>query len=162
WWAGKIRPGFEMLVDNFAAGIWGGMLSLFGLFLVGPIVTAFSDLAEQVVDWLITNNLLPLTSVFIEPAKVLFLNNAINHGILTPLGTAEAAEQGQSILFLLEANPGPGLGLLLAFSVYGTGLAKASAPGAALIQFVGGIHEVYFPYVLMKPRMILAVILGGM
>lgn len=161
-WAGKIKPGFEMLVDNFAAGIWGGFLALFGLFLVGPIVTAFSDLAEQVVDWLITHNLLPLTSVFIEPAKVLFLNNAINHGILTPLGTAEAAAEGQSILFLLEANPGPGLGLLLAFSVYGTGLAKASAPGAALIQFVGGIHEVYFPYVLMKPRTILAVILGGM
>ncbi len=161
-WDGKIKPGFEMLVDNFAAGIWGGILALFGLFAVGPIVTAFSEGAENVVDFLVSNNLLPLTSIFIEPAKVLFLNNAINHGILTPLGTAEAAEKGQSILFLLEANPGPGLGLLLAFSVFGSGLAKASAPGAALIQFVGGIHEVYFPYVLMKPQTLLAVILGGM
>lgn len=161
-WEGKIKPGFEMLVDNFAAGIWGAVLALFGMFAIGPVVTGFSNLAEEVVDFLVERNLLPLTSVFIEPAKVLFLNNAINHGVLTPLGTAEAADEGKSLLFLLEANPGPGLGLLLAFTIFGTGLAKASAPGAALIQFVGGIHEVYFPYVLMKPRMILAVILGGM
>ena len=97
-----------------------------------------------------------------EPAKVLFLNNAINHGIFTPLGTTEAAEQGQSILFLIEANPGPGFGLLIAFSIFGKGFAKASAPGAAVIQFFGGIHEIYFPYVLMKPKTILAVVLGGM
>ena len=111
---------------------------------------------------LVDNDLLPLTSVVIEPAKVLFLNNAINHGVLTPLGTAEAAEQGKSVLFLLEANPGPGLGLLLAYRVFGKGVAKATAPGAAIIQFFGGIHEIYFPYVLMKPKLILAMIAGGM
>ena len=111
---------------------------------------------------LVDNGLLPLTSIFIEPAKVLFLNNAINHGVLTPLGIQEAADQGQSVLFLLEANPGPGLGLLMAYTFFGRGLAKASAPGAAIIQFFGGIHEVYFPYVLMKPKMILATIAGGM
>ena len=103
-----------------------------------------------------------MTSVFIEPAKVLFLNNAINHGVLTPLGIQEAAEQGKSVLFLLEANPGPGLGLLMAYTFFGKGMARATAPGAAIIQFFGGIHEVYFPYVLMKPRMILAMIAGGM
>ena len=108
------------------------------------------------IDFLVDNNLLPLTSFVIEPAKVLFLNNAINHGILTPLGTAEAAETGKSVLFLLEANPGPGLGLLLAFTFFGKGMAKASAPGAILIHFFGGIHEIYFPYVLMKPKLILA------
>jgi PTS system mannitol-specific IIC component len=107
-------------------------------------------------------NLLPLTSIVIEPAKVLFLNNAINHGVLTPLGLQQVAEDGQSILFLLEANPGPGVGLLLAFAFFGVGAARASAPGAALIQFVGGIHEVYFPYALMKPILILALIGGGM
>ncbi len=161
-WDGKIKPGFEMLVNNFSAGIWGMILAIVGFVVAGPFVQAFSDLAESVVDFLVDNSLLPLTSIFVEPAKVLFLNNAINHGVFTPLGTAEAAEQGKSILFLIEANPGPGAGLLLAYMFFGKGLARASAPGALLIQFVGGIHEIYFPYVLMKPKLILAVILGGM
>ena len=161
-WAGKIKPGFEMLVNNFSAGIWGMILAIGGFLIAGPFVEAFSDLAGNVVDFLVDHSLLPLTSIFVEPAKVLFLNNAINHGIFTPLGTTEAAEQGQSILFLIEANPGPGFGLLIAFSIFGKGLAKASAPGAAVIQFFGGIHEIYFPYVLMKPKTILAVVLGGM
>ncbi|MGC5628851.1 PTS mannitol transporter subunit IICBA [Georgenia sp. Z1344] len=161
-WADRIRPGFEMLVNNFAAGIWGMVLAVVGFLAAGPFVSAFSSAAERVVDLLVDNSVLPLTSVLVEPAKVLFLNNAINHGVFTPLGTAEAASEGQSILFLIEANPGPGLGLLLAFTVFGTGMAKASAPGAALIQFVGGIHEIYFPYVLMKPVLIVAMIAGGM
>ena len=160
-WAHRIRPGFEMLVNNFSAGIWGGFLAIMGFVVAGPFVQSFSEVASRLVDFLVESNLLPLTSVFIEPAKVLFLNNAINQGILTPLGTTEAQEAGQSILFLLEANPGPGLGLLLAFAIFGKGIAKASAPGAAIIQFVGGIHEIYFPYVLMKPILILAVIAGG-
>jgi PTS system mannitol-specific IIC component len=161
-WAHKIRPGFEMLVNNFSAGIWGMLLAFVGFVVAAPFVSAFSKLASNVIDSLVNNNLLPLTSIFIEPAKVLFLNNAVNQGILTPLGVSEAAKKGQSILFLLEANPGPGLGLLLAFALFGKGIAKASAPGAILIQFIGGIHEIYFPYVLMKPKLILATILGGM
>ncbi|MGH3348996.1 MAG: PTS mannitol transporter subunit IICB [Nocardioides sp.] len=161
-WDGKIRPGFEMLVNNFSAGIWGGILATFGFFVMSPIVTWISDRLGSGVQTLVDNGLLPLTSLIIEPAKVLFLNNAINHGVLTPLGTAEAVEEGKSVLFLLEANPGPGLGLLLAFTVFGRGLAKASAPGAAIIQFLGGIHELYFPYVLMKPKLIIAMIAGGM
>ena len=80
---------------------------------------------------------------------MLFLNNAINHGVFTPLGIEQATETGKSILFLIEAeNPGPGVGLLLAFTFFGVGAAKASAPGAAIIQFFGGIHEIYFPYAL--------------
>ncbi len=161
-WDGKIRPGFEMLVNNFSAGIWGMCLAIVGFLVAGPFVKAFSNIAEDVVDFLVDKNLLPLTSVFVEPAKILFLNNAINHGVFTPLGTAEAAEKGKSILFLIEANPGPGFGLLLAFMFFGKGIAKASAPGAIVIQFLGGIHEIYFPYVLMKPKLIVAVILGGM
>ena len=161
-WEGRIKPGFEMLIDNFSAGILSGIMAIVGLLVVGPLVTAFSNGAGRVVEFLVNNGLLPLTSIFIEPAKVLFLNNAINHGILTPLGTEQALNNGKSILFLLEANPGPGLGLLLAYSIFGKGLAKASAPGAAVIQFFGGIHEIYFPYVLMKPAMILATIGGGM
>ena len=103
----------------------------------------------------------PLASVIIEPAKILFLNNAINHGVLTPLGVQQVADKGKSILFLLEANPGPGLGVLLAYTFFGTGLARSTAPGAAVIHFFGGIHEIYFPYVLMNPRLILAAIAGG-
>ena len=161
-WEGKIRPGFEMLVNNFSAGIWGMVLAIVGFALAGPFVEQFSKGAGHAVDWLVGHNLMPLASIFVEPAKVLFLNNAINHGVFTPLGVNEAAEKGHSLLFLVEANPGPGLGLLLAFMFFGKGVAKASAPGAILIQFIGGIHEIYFPYVLMKPKLIIALILGGM
>lgn len=161
-WDGKIRPGFEMLVNNFSAGIWGALLALFGFYAISPVVKVFTDGATAVIQFLINNGLLPLTSIFIEPAKVLFLNNAINHGVMTPLGIQQSLEQGKSILFLLEANPGPGLGILLAYMFFGRGAAKASAPGAAIIHFFGGIHEIYFPYVLMKPILILAAIGGGM
>lgn len=161
-WEGKIRPGFEMLVDNFSAGILGMLLAILGFFGIGPIVSSFTRAAGNAVDFLVNHDLLPLTSLLIEPAKVLFLNNAINHGVLTPLGTTQALDTGKSILFLLETNPGPGLGVLLAFMVFGRGAARASAPGAAIIQFFGGIHEIYFPYVLMKPKLIAATILGGM
>src|ERR687890_800985 len=37
-WDGKIRPGFEMLVNNFSAGIWGMILAIFGFFVMSPIV----------------------------------------------------------------------------------------------------------------------------
>ncbi|NUS37085.1 MAG: PTS mannitol transporter subunit IICBA [Pseudarthrobacter sp.] len=161
-WDGKIRPGFEMLVNNFSAGIWGALLALLGFYGISPLVTAFSTAAGNFVQFLVHNGLLPLTSIFIEPAKVLFLNNAINHGVLTPLGIQQSLAQGKSILFLLEANPGPGLGLLLAYAFFGRGAAKASAPGAAIIQFLGGIHEIYFPYVLMRPLLILGTMAGGM
>jgi len=160
-WDGKIRPGFEMLVDNFSAGIVGAALAVVSFFLIAPAVTGLSNWLESVVHALVNNGLLPLASLFVEPGKILFLNNAINHGVFTPLGTQDAAKNGQSILFLIEANPGPGLGILLAFAVFGVGLLRASAPGAILIQFIGGIHEIYFPYVLSKPILVIAAILGG-
>jgi len=161
-WDGKIRAGFEMLVNMFSAGIWGFVMAIIGFYPVAWLVNGLMDVLGNAVDWLIDANLLPLTSILIEPAKVFFLNNAINHGVLTPLGIAQADETGKSILFLLEANPGPGLGLLLAFTFFGIGAARASAPGAAVIQFFGGIHEVYFPFALMKPVLIVALIAGGM
>jgi len=161
-WDGKIKPGFEMLVNNFSAGITGAGLAVLGYFAFGPVIEQISKAFGNAVDWLVSHSLLPLASLIIEPAKVLFLNNAINHGVLTPLGIQQAAANGKSILFLLEANPGPGLGLLLAYSVFGTGLARSTAPAAAIIHFFGGIHEIYFPYVLMKPVILLATISGGM
>ncbi|WP_221585448.1 PTS mannitol transporter subunit IICBA [Microbacterium sp. G2-8] len=161
-WEGKVRAGFEMLVSMFSAGIFGFIAGIFAFYVLAPIVNWLTSILSIAVEFLVENGLLPLTSVIIEPAKIFFLNNAINHGVLTPLGIAEVQESGKSILFLLEANPGVGLGLLLAFSIFGVGAAKGSAPGAAIIQFFGGIHEVYFPYVLMKPLLLIAVIAGGM
>lgn len=161
-WEGKIKAGFEMLVNMFSAGILGFLAAIFSFYVLAQIVNWITGVLSSAVEFLVSHSLLPLTSILIEPAKVFFLNNAINHGVLTPLGTIEATNQGKSILFLLEANPGVGLGLLLAFTFFGVGAAKGSAPGAAIIHFFGGIHEVYFPYVLMKPSLLIAVIAGGM
>ncbi|SMB82624.1 PTS system D-mannitol-specific IIA component, Fru family /PTS system D-mannitol-specific IIB component, Fru family /PTS system D-mannitol-specific IIC component, Fru family [Pasteurella testudinis DSM 23072] len=162
WIDGKIKSGFEMLVNNFSAGIIGMLCALLTLVVIGPAVKALSQAMAAGVDVLVSAHLLPLTSIFVEPAKILFLNNAINHGIFTPLGVQQSESFGQSIFFLIEANPGPGLGILLAYIFFGRGSAKQTAGGAAIIHFFGGIHEIYFPYILMKPRLILAVILGGM
>ncbi len=159
---GKVRSGFEMLVNNFSAGIIGMLCAIIAFFLIGPFVKVLSGALAAGVNFLVTAHLLPLTSIFVEPAKILFLNNAINHGIFSPLGIQQANETGQSIFFLIEANPGPGLGILLAYMVFGKGTARQTAGGASIIHFFGGIHEIYFPYILMNPRLILAAIAGGM
>ncbi|MGR5063340.1 PTS mannitol transporter subunit IICBA [Photobacterium sp. DNB22_13_2] len=159
---GKVKSGFEMLVNNFSAGIIGMICAIIAFFVIGPAVKVLSTGLAAGVNFLVSAHLLPLTSIFVEPAKILFLNNAINHGIFSPLGIQQSEELGRSIFFLIEANPGPGLGLLLAYMVFGKGNAKQSAAGASIIHFFGGIHEIYFPYVLMNPRLILAVIAGGM
>ncbi|RJX37536.1 PTS mannitol transporter subunit IICBA [Paenibacillus pinisoli] len=158
---GKIPSGFEMLINNFSSGIIGGLLALGAYKGIGPVVEMISKGLANGVQWLIDAGLLPLTNVIIEPAKVLFLNNAINHGVLGPIALDQATKAGQSIIFMLESNPGPGLGILLAFWLFGRGAAKQSAPGAVVIHFLGGIHEIYFPYILMNPRLILAAIAGG-
>lgn len=161
WADGKIKSGFEMLVNNFSSGIIGMILAILFFWVVGPAVKVISSWLAAGVDVLVNAGLLPLTSIFVEPAKILFLNNAINHGIFSPLGIQQAQEFGQSVFFLIEANPGPGLGVLLAYMLFGKGSAKQTSGGAAIIHFFGGIHEIYFPYVLMNPRLILAVIAGG-
>lgn len=159
---GKIRTGFEMLVDTFSAGIMGALLAIFAFLIAEPIVTAISTTLGNFAEAVTAAGLLPLIAIVIEPGKVLFLNNAINHGVMGPLGIQQVTEMGKSVFFLLESNPGPGLGILLAFSFFGKGAAKQSAPGALIIHFFGGIHEVYFPYILMKPLLILAAIGGGL
>ncbi len=158
---GKIKAGFEMLVNNFSLGIIGGALSIGALKGIGPVIQSLTNVLSDGVQVLVDHNLLPLINIIIEPAKVLFLNNAINQGILSPIALGEASKVGKSILFMLESNPGPGLGILLAYWLVGRGAAKSSAPGAIIIHFLGGIHEIYFPYILMNPRLILAVIGGG-
>lgn len=157
----KIRPGLEMLVNNFSAGLIGFVLMLVTFKVVGPFVESMTGVVGDGVQAIVDMKLLPLANIIIEPAKVLFLNNALNHGIFTPLGTEQVLEAGKSVLFLLEANPGPGLGILLAYAFFGKGSAKSSSWGAMVIHFLGGIHEIYFPYVLMKPALFLAAIAGG-
>jgi PTS system mannitol-specific IIC component len=157
----KIPVGFEMLINNFSAAILGVILVLIGNVVIGPVVVSLSDAAGALVDAMIKARLLPLAAIIIEPAKILFLNNALNHGVLSPLGVNAAKETGRAIHFLLETNPGPGLGLLIAFFVAGKKLLKDSAPGSMIIHFLGGIHEVYFPYVLAHPIMLVSMIAGG-
>lgn len=158
---GKIPAGFEMLVNNFSAGFAGLFLAIGAFLLIGPAVQSGSDAIGTVVRAVVDAGLLPLVSIIVEPAKVLFLNNALNHGIFGPLGVEQVTEVGRSIFFLIETNPGPGLGVLLAVWMFGKGISKQSAPGAIIIHFFGGIHEIYFPYVLMNPLLVLAVIAGG-
>jgi PTS system mannitol-specific IIC component len=161
WIQPRIPIGFELLINNFAIGILGTILTLLAEILVAPFVTAVSGAAGAVVQWLINARLLPLADLIVEPAKVLFLNNALNIGVLAPLGAAASQATGRAIHFMLESNPGPGLGLLCAYWVAGKGLLKESAPGSIIIHFLGGIHEIYFPYVLAHPIMILAMYAGG-
>lgn len=158
----SIPGGFEMLVNNFSLGIFGGILAMIAFAVVGPVVSGANNILRSGVEAIVAAGLLPLASIIIEPAKVLFLNNALNHGVLSPLGIQQAQEYGKSMFFLLEANPGPGFGILLAYWMFGKGMAKSSSPGAMIIHVLGGIHEIYFPYILMKPILIIAAIAGGM
>jgi PTS system mannitol-specific IIC component len=160
--AGRAPVALQMLVSNFSAGLLGAALALGALLAVGPLVQGATRGLGAAAEAVTAVGLLPLVALVIEPAKVLFLNNAINHGLLAPLGAAQAHAEGRSIFFLLETNPGPGLGLLLAFWLCGGAAARQSAPGAIVVQFLGGIHEMYFPYILMQPLTVLAVIAGGL
>ena len=160
---GHMPAGFEMLINNFSAGIMGMLLAMLGYIVIGPVMSGILSILSAGVTILVNNNLLPLAAVFIEPAKVLFLNNAINHGVFTPIATLQAADAGKSIMYMLEANPGPGLGVLLAYMFFCKDkTTKDSAPGAVVIHLLGGIHEIYFPYILMNPLVIIAPIVGNM
>ena len=160
---GHMPAGFEMLINNFSAGIIGMVLAMLGYVIIGPVMSGILSILAAGVNVLVSYGLLPLVSIFIEPAKVLFLNNAINHGIFTPIATAQATEAGKSIMYMLEPNPGPGLGVLLAYMFFCKDKAtKDSTPGAVIIHLLGGIHEIYFPYILMNPLVIIAPIVGNM
>lgn len=161
WIEPHIPIGFELLIGNLTVAVLGAILTILGYVALAPAISSLSSVFAAGVSFLQNRSLLPLTAIFIEPAKVLFLNNAIGQGILTPLGTTQLAEFGKSVLFLLESNPGPGIGILLAYCVFGKGNARANAYGASIIHFFGGIHEIYFPYILMKPKLVIAAIAGG-
>jgi len=157
----RIRPAFEVLVDNFSVGIIGGALTIVSFLFVGPVIGATTTAISTGMQFVVDYNALALSALIIEPAKILFLNNVVDYGVLNPLGIVAAAESGKSILFLLVANPGPGLGLLLSYWAYSKGAMKQSIPGAIIIHFFGGIHEIYFPYVLMNPLTLIGVTAGG-
>ena len=158
---GRVKPGLEMLVDNFSMGIIGALMMIAGFVVITPLFAGITSVLTVGVNFAIDHSILPFTPIFVVPGQVLFLNNAINHGIFTPLAIEQAAETGKSILYLVEANGGNWAGLVLAFMCFGKGMAKKSAPGAAIIQIIGGIGEVSFPYALIKPVTILGPICGS-
>lgn len=159
----RMPAGFEMLINNFSVGIFGMIMAIIGYYAIGPVMSTILSVLSAGVSFLVEHSLLPLVSIFLEPAKVLFLNNAINHGVFTPIGAEQVAEAGKSIMYMLETNPGPGLGVLLAYMFFSKDrVTKGSAPGAIIIHFLGGIHEIYFPYILMNPAVIIAPIVGNM
>lgn len=158
----RTPQGFEMLFNNFSAGILGFIMTILSFEILAPIMKFIMHILSVAVEALVHAHLLPIVSIIVEPAKIVFLNNAINHGVFTPLGADQAATAGQSILYAIESNPGPGFGVLLAYMIFGKGTAKATSYGAGIIHFLGGIHEIYFPYVLMRPMLFISVILGGM
>jgi len=160
--ASRIRPGFEMLVNNFTLGVLGFGLCLVSFQGVGPLISQVNTWMLAAIDALVSTGFLPALAVLNEPAKVLFLNNVIDQGMYYPLGMQEAAETGRSVFFMVASNPGPGLGLLAAFFVFSRSrVIRTSTPGAMVIHFLGGIHEIYFPYVLMKPVTIVGMIAGA-
>ena len=159
---GRMPAGFEMLINNFSVGILGMVMAILGYYAIGPVMSAILAFLSAGVNLLVQHSLLPLVSIFLEPAKVLFLNNAINHGVFTPIGAEQVAEAGKSIMYMLETNPGPGLGVLVAYWLFSKDrTTKDSAPGAIIIHLFGGIHEIYFPYILMNPMVIIAPIVGN-
>lgn len=160
---GHIPSGFEMIVNNFSVGILGLIMAVIGYYLIGPFMGVILGALSAGVNVLVTHGILPLVTVFVEPAKILFLNNAINHGIFSPLGAEQIAESGKSVFYMIESNPGAGAGILLAYMFFSKDKkTKDSAPGALIIHLFGGIHEIYFPYVLMNPLLLLAAIGGSL
>lgn len=156
----KVKAGFEFLCKNLAVAFSGLVLSLAAYFAAAPILAGIIHLLERGLDFLIQEKLMFLLSVVIEPAKILFLNNSINYGLLIPLGMQQAEQSGSSILFLLESNPGPGFGVLLAMLLTCTKKRREYGLGA-VIQIIGGIHEIYFPLVLSNIRLVFPLIAGG-
>lgn len=154
--------GFEMLLSNFSTGLLAMLLAIFSLYVLGPLLEGLNVALAVAVTFVLDHGFLFLSAIFIEPAKIMFLNNAINHGVLSPLGIADSLVSGKSILYLLETNPGPGLGVLIGYWFYGKRSIKTTIPGASIIHLLGGIHEIYFPYVLMQPYLILALVGGGL
>lgn len=157
---GKIKPGFEMLINNFSLGILGFALAILGYLIIGPVVNAIIAFLTAGINFLIAKKLIPLLAVFMCPAQVLFLNNAVNHGIISPIAFAQAQEAGKSLMFLLDSNCGPLLGTLCSIAVFGKGKAKETAPMAMFIAGIAGIGEVYFPFILANPIMIFATMSG--
>lgn len=160
WVLGKLGPSIQMLARNLLNGLTGGILALLGFYLLSPLLSAVAVGISYGVNFLVGHQLLGVLNLVIEPAKVFFLNNMVEHSILVPLGMTQAQETGSSILFLLESNPGPGLGLLSA--LYYVKKEKRNEYASALIaEAAGGIHEVYFSYVWSNLKLLFPLILGG-
>ena len=160
-WTRKVVPGLEMLTRNLAAAVTGMGFALVAYIGLAPFIHALTQVLMMGVNALWERNLVCLVSLVIEPCKVFFLNNCINHGILLPLAIQQAGETGTSILFLLESNPGPGFGVLLALWLCQRKRRKEYA-AYLFVEGIGGIHELYFPVVLSNLILLIPLIAGGM
>lgn len=154
----KVPSSMQMLMRNLTAGVIGGGLAALGFYFLTPIFWAIERGIALFIHELLNRNLTGLLSLIIEPAKVFFLNNILNHGILVPLAMSELKTAESSVLFLLEANPGPGLGMLTALYFYEK---KEKYLSALVAHGAGGIHEVYFPFVLSDLWLLLPLVVSG-
>lgn len=153
--------GFEMISKNIFFGAVGVITVSLTYFIFAPIFSYIDLFFSNLIEYLSDVKTLPITTSVIETLKVFSLNNSINHGFLIPAGVENAANFGKSVFFLLETNPGPGLGILLAFYILNKDRRKYFA-SCMTVQAIGGIHEIYFPIVLSNLKLLIALILGAM
>lgn len=161
-WVEKYFPScMQMLGKNMLLGTTGALFSAADIYLILPLLKQTAALFFSWISFLTRCNMTACLSFFIEPAKVFFLNNVVNHMMLVPAGMEQIQETGSTILFLLETNPGPGIGVILAL-FYAKKLHKNETASVLTAHALGGIHEVYFPFILADLRLLPAVILGGL
>ena len=154
------KSGLEMLIRNIVVALAGSIMAVFAFYIVAPVLSVVVGILFAGMNILIEQRLIFLLSFIIEPAKILFLNNSLNHGILFPLGMQQAEQTGESMLFLLETNPGPGFGILLALYFCKKEKRKEYL-SSMFVELIGGVHEIYFPAVLSNIWLLLALIGGG-
>lgn len=161
-WIERMPSGFEMLINNFSIGLIGLALMAASFWSIALFAAVLQAIFFLIINGINSSNTLFLLPIFVETEKILFLNNAVNHGILGPLGLDEVGRIGESAYFFLDPNPGTGMGLLIAYYLFGDKQNKSQSLAAMPIHFIGGIHEVYYPFVLTKPINLLWMIAGGM
>ncbi|WHQ36846.1 hypothetical protein [Spiroplasma sp. SV19] len=164
----RVKVGFEMLVKNFSLALIAIIYAIMIFYAWGWIMFGISWVMISIIN-LFTKTpwVFPFMAILTEPLRAMFLNNALNHGVMVPLGTEDVVRQldngvinPASWFFMVGGNPGPGFGLLLAYVVWRK-QQRAAALGSSPIQLLGGIHEVHYVYIVAEPIMILATISGA-
>ncbi len=66
---GKVPTGFEMLVNNFSAGIIGAILTIFAYLGIGPVVEGLSNFLGTAVESIVSAGLLPIALYLLSLQK---------------------------------------------------------------------------------------------